>query len=126
MLRHFSWTNETNKAYIIFEVENSILSNYKREDGPIIFSKEVDNFLKKYKDYKYKPYIDNNHFYVCYKRRITDVVSAIKQFLKDNKTEIPKKIVERKLTIFWENDIIKEVNKNKELNSYLVREYFDF
>ena len=126
LLRHFSWTNETNKAYLIFEVENSILSNYKKKEGPIIFSNEVENFLKKYKDYKYKPYIDDNRFYVCYKRRITDVASALKQFLNSNRAEIPKKIAERKISIFWEADIIDEVNKNKELNSYLVKEYFEF
>jgi len=125
IVRHFSWTDEKNKAYIILEVESTLLAKYKKKDGPIIFSKEVDNFLKKYINEKYKPYIEDKKFFICYKRKIRDIKVAIRTFLKNNKAEIPKKIVSRRISLFEESEIIKEVNENKELNSYLIEKYFE-
>jgi len=125
VLRYFSWTDEIKKAFIIFEIENRRLSKFKKKDGPSIFSKEVNNFLEKYIGEKYKPYIENNKFFVDVKRKFLNVETAIKHFLKENKNEIPKRISEKKIRILKEEEIIEEVNKNKELNSYLVKKYFE-
>jgi tRNA nucleotidyltransferase (CCA-adding enzyme) len=125
VVRHFSWTDEKNKAFLIFEVENTLLPKYKKKSGPIIFSREVNNFLKKYLDGKYKPYIENNKFYVCYKRKIRNIETAIRNFLTNNREEIPKKIAAQKIRFFLEDEIIEEVNKNEDLNSYLVKKYFE-
>jgi tRNA nucleotidyltransferase (CCA-adding enzyme) len=125
VVRHHSWTDENKKAFLIFEVETTLLPKHKKKEGPVIFSKEVDNFLRKYLDGKYKPYIEKNRFYICYKRKIQNIETAIRNFLKDNRKEIPEKIAEQKIRFFWEKEIVEEVNQNKELNSYLTRKYFE-
>jgi len=125
VIRYFSWTDEAEKAFIIFELENKNLSKFKKQEGPSIFSKEADNFLAKYLLSKYKPYIEENKFFVDVKRKFLNIDTAIKHFLKENREEIPKKIAEKKIKIFDEEEIIEEVNRNKELNSYLVKKYFE-
>ena len=125
VIRHFSWTDEKNKAFLIFEIEHTWLPKYKKKEGPIIFSREVDNFLRKYLSAKYKPYIENNKFYVCYERKVRDIEVAIKNFLRNNKREIPEKIREQKIRFFLESEIIKEVDSNEDLNDYLARKYFE-
>jgi len=125
VVRHFSWTDEKTKAFLIFEIENTLLPKYKKKQGPIIFSREVDNFLKKYLNKKFKPYIEDNKFYVCYERKIRDVKTAIKNFLTNRKEEIPEKISKRRIRFFLEREIMEEVNNNKDLNAYLVRKYFE-
>lgn len=125
VLRRLEWTDETNIAYIVFEVENKLLSKFKKQEGPSIFSKEVDNFLRKYIDQEYKPYIEDNKFFICSKRNFLNIETALKHFLKENKKEIPERIAEKKLRIMKEEEIIEEVDKNREFNSYLVRKYFE-
>ncbi len=125
VIRYFSWTDEAEKAFIIFELENKNLSKFKKQEGPSIFSKEADNFLAKYLLSKYKPYIEENKFFVDVKRKFLNIDTAIKHFLKENREEIPKKIAEKKIKIFDEEEIIAEVNRNRELNSYLVKKYFE-
>ena len=125
VIRHHSWTDENKKAFLIFEVENTLLPKHKKKEGPVIFSAEVDNFLNKYLDGKYKPYIERNRFYICYKRKVRNIETAIRNFLTENREEIPEKIAEQKIRFFLEDEIIKEVNENKDLNSYLVKRYFE-
>ncbi len=125
VIRYFSWANEKTNAFIIFELENRRLSRFKKQEGPSIFSKEVNNFLSKYLKGNYKPYILENKFFVDTKRKFLNPETAIRKFLKENRKEIPEKIAERKIRIFEEEEIIEEVNRNKELNSYLVKKYFE-
>ncbi len=125
VIRYFSWTDEIKNAFIIFELENGMLSKFKKQEGPLIFSKEVNNFLTKYLENGYKIYIEENKFFIDTKRKFLNVEIAIKNFLKENKKEIPERIAEKKIRFFDEKEIIEEVNKNKELNSYLVKKYFE-
>lgn len=125
VIRYFSWTDETENAFIIFELESKILSNFKKQEGPSIFSKEINNFLSKYLKNNYKPYVEGNNFFIDIKRKFLNVETVIKHFLKENKKEIPEKIAEKKIRIFDEKEIIDEVNKNKELNSFIVKKYFE-
>ncbi|MCK4429472.1 MAG: hypothetical protein KAU95_03790, partial [Candidatus Aenigmarchaeota archaeon] len=125
VVRYSSWTDETKNAFIIFEMENKRLSKFKKQEGPSIFSKEVNHFLSKYIGGKYKPYIRNNKFFVDSERKFLNVETAIRYFLKDNKKEIPQKIAEKSILVIKEKEIIEEVNKNKEFNAYLVGKYFE-
>ncbi|MCK4730244.1 MAG: CCA tRNA nucleotidyltransferase [Candidatus Aenigmarchaeota archaeon] len=125
VVRYLEWTDETNVVYIIFEVENKLLSKLKKQEGPSIFSKEIDNFLRKYLDDEYKPYIEDNKFFVGSKRKFLNIETVLKHFLKENRKEIPERIAEKKIKLMKEEEIIEVVNKNKEFNSHLVRKYFE-
>lgn len=125
VVRYLEWTDETNRVYLIFEVENKILSKLKKQEGPSIFSKETDNFLRKYLDDEYKPYIEDNKFFVGSKRKFLNIETVLKHFLKENRKEIPERIAEKKIKLMKEEEIIEIVNKNKEFNSHLVRKYFE-
>jgi len=124
VLRHFSWTDEANEAVVLIEVERGTLSNYKKQAGPEIFSGEIENFLKKYGDNNYKPYIEKNQFFVCVQRRFQNIETAIKSFLEEHRSEMPDKIAELKIKVLKEKEVIEAVNENKALNAYLVDEIF--
>jgi len=124
VLRHFSWTDEDKLAVIIIEVERAILPDYKKQAGPTIFSNETENFLKKYMDAKYKPYIEKNQFFVTAKRRFLNIETAIKTFLEERREEIPEKLAEKNIRVLREKEIIRLVNENKELNAHLVEKIF--
>lgn len=124
-VRHFSWTDEIEVVHIIFELEENSLPKFKRQEGPSIFSKEVKNFLSKYLENNYKPYIEDNKFYAGTKRKVQSVDTALKNFIKRNRGEIPEKIRSKKIRILDEEEIIKEVNQNKELNSLIYKRYFE-
>jgi tRNA nucleotidyltransferase (CCA-adding enzyme) len=124
VLRHFSWTDEEMEAVILIEIEKGNLSDYKKQAGPLIFSGEIENFLKKYEGNKHKPYIEKNQFFVCVKRRFLNVETAIKSFLSERRSEMPEKIAELNIRILKEKEIIRMARENKELNSYLVEKIF--
>ncbi|MGC9310466.1 MAG: CCA tRNA nucleotidyltransferase [Candidatus Aenigmatarchaeota archaeon] len=124
VVRHHSWTDEKENAYVIVEVERHALSKYKRQEGPDIFSGEVGNFLKKYLDNKYKPYIEKGRFFVCAKRRFLNVETAIRAFLKERFEEIPKSIAEKDIRVMDGGEIAKIVNGNNALNASIVRRVF--
>jgi tRNA nucleotidyltransferase (CCA-adding enzyme) len=124
IVRHHSWTDESENAYIIVEVEKRALSKYKRVAGPTINSGEIDNFLEKYLGNKYKPYIEGGQFFVCAKRRYLTVETALRTFLKERREEIPKRIAEMDIRVLEEKEIIDIVNRDKALNSSLARRIF--
>lgn len=124
VLRHFSWTDEEKIAVIIIEVEKSALSDRKKQAGPAIFSSETENFLKKYMEEKYKPYIEKNQFFVTTKRRFLSIEAAIEAFLEERREEIPEKLAELDLRVLKERQIAGLVNANNDLNSYLVEKIF--
>lgn len=126
VVRHYSWTDETKNAYLFAEVEVETLSKYRRQAGPTIFSGEIDNFLKKYLENKYKPYIEKDQFFVCVPRRFLNVETAARHFLKERKEEIPKKIAEKKIRVLGGEEIAEIVNGNRDLNAYLVGKIFGF
>ena len=119
VVRAFSFINQN--CYLIFEVESKHLPKIKKNEGPIIFSKEnVLRFLQKYPN----AYIEGIRFYSDVKRRYQNVITAVKSFFRERKEEIPKDYQKRAFRILEEEELIERVEKDKALNIFLQNKYF--
>ncbi len=87
------WTNELDTAIFIIELQTKRVPLIKKHVGPKIGMKNQENFLKKYLVEKREevisgPYIENERWIVCLKRKFTEATELLNHYLTLEKQEL--------------------------------------
>ncbi|MFH0836657.1 MAG: CCA tRNA nucleotidyltransferase [Candidatus Aenigmatarchaeota archaeon] len=116
---------------ILFEFYCEKLPGIKHMTGPPINSKlHSTEFLTKYKDAEFGPYVIGKTWNVEIVRKYRKPEDLIKDFLKKDNLEqrgIAKNLVEplKKATLIRGKAVFSLIQKNKKLSDYVRRRYFD-
>ncbi len=135
LIRKCEFVNdESNKVYLIFELEFWTAPKIEKKIGPPIFViKNSNDFLSKYKDAEFGPYVENNCWVIEKERRFDNASSLLKNFLSKDENEliqegIPSyiaKSIQKEFRIIEHKEFWKTVKNDKELSSFLKEKYFE-
>jgi len=135
LIRKYEFVNEEkNVAYLIFELEFWIAPKIEKKVGPLIFViKNSNDFLSKYKDVEFGPYIENNCWVIEKERKFYSASSLLKNFLSKDENEliqegIPSyiaKSIRKEFRIIEHKEFWKMVRNDKNLSSFLKEKYFE-
>ncbi|MBI4018279.1 MAG: CCA tRNA nucleotidyltransferase [Candidatus Aenigmarchaeota archaeon] len=119
------------EMHLIFELACERLPNIKKMVGPPIFSKKhSEEFLDKYNDAEFGPYIEDIYWVVEKKRGFVTAPSLLKHFCRQKNLEaagIPANVAKpvRSAKILDSAGLFKTIKKNKGLSSFLSKHYFE-
>lgn len=130
VLRGFEYTNKD--MIIILELEVWELTDVRKMVGPPIYSKEHSNeFLDKYKEPLYRPYVEDGRWIADKERDFKTATKLIKSVLKKKRAEmeavgIPNNIAKkmRKARLLEGKSFWSFVSKKKDLSIFLRKKYF--
>ena len=130
VLRGFEFTNK--EMIIVFEFETWELTDVKKMIGPPIYSKEHSKeFLTKYKEPLYVPYVEDGRWVADKEREFKTVKKLIKSVMKKKTNDmeaigIPNNIAKkmRKARLLDGKKFWSYVSRKKELSILLRKRYF--
>lgn len=111
----------------IFELETWELPEIQKMQGPPIFSKNSEDFIKKYKSCR--PYLSENTWYADRPREYKRAMDLLNRFIRRDIKKladegIPEKIVKQFSRAKMYGEVWKLINKNKEFSAFLRNKYF--
>lgn len=134
ILRKFSFVDEkTGRAFLIFELECWELPLISSMKGPpVVDTKNSRNFLKKYSNPLFGPFVEDNKWTIDKKRNFKTADMAVKDFLKKSpkklhESGIPEHISKAifKSRIIQHDEFWKMARDNKNFSSFMREKYFE-
>lgn len=131
-MRKYVFDSQT-YAYLVLEMEIWHLPKIEKMVGPLITSKKhTKEFLEKYKDPMFGPYIENKKWVAERKRKFQNAHKLIIDFISKEKKElknsgVPKGLVDvaYKSQVLEHENFWKEVKKEDKLSKGLKIKYFE-
>jgi len=121
------------KVALIFEMETWLLPFIEKMVGPPVFAiKNSRDFLKKYKNCLYGPYIEKQNWVIEKQRKFKMAHLLLRRFLSDGPENLQKNGVPNHIAkpisnakILQHDEFWEFVKKNKEFSAFLREKYFE-
>jgi tRNA nucleotidyltransferase (CCA-adding enzyme) len=129
LLRDAAWSDETSLNTFVFELEQRLLSPVKKHLGPpLVKDRECEKFLLKHGDGSETvsgPYVADGRWVVMIRRKSTDVVTLLKERLKDGGrnsgvAEQISAVLSKDFKVLVNDEVLNVYDKNHEFARFLT------
>lgn len=117
-------------CFLIYEMEVWKVSKIMKHEGPNVYSKHAENFLKHYKDDR--TFIENNNWIIELQRSFIDGLEFLKHLIKKRekgllKIGIPSKIAPafKKASVYGDKNFLRGMNKSEKEFKEFFRKWFE-